>query len=332
MSDFSASRWDLPAIKAINNLRGVPVIFVNVACYRDPECAPTIRDLFRKARYPEQINVAIILQTMPSDDIAPLHERVHIHQVTASDARGPCWARALGYRFWRGEEHVLQIDSHMRFAADWDVRLLAQLAACPSCKPLLTTYPPAYEPPDHLVDHRPAFLAAKCFDDRGILIQQALLEPRSPIPLPTAFIAAGFLFGRSDWIREVPYDPNLYFHGEETTLGVRLWSHGWDFFGPTEALIWHRYTRFVRPLHWDDNHDWEKLDAVSRARVRHLLGMTPEPGDGPVDIAGYDLGSVRTLEQYQRMSGVNFRDKTIAPHALAGGFSLIPAAAEPLRM
>jgi glycosyltransferase involved in cell wall biosynthesis len=297
------------------------VIFVNVACYRDPECVPTITDMFQKARYPDQINVAVVLQAMPSDGIVIPHDRVRTCHVPATRSRGACWARSLGYQLWQGEEHVLQIDSHMRFAPDWDVRMLAQLAACPSPKPLLTTYPPAYEPPNDLISQRPAYLAAKMFNDRGILLQQALMEPTPLTPKPTAFVAAGFLFGSSAWIREVPYDPDLYFHGEETTLAVRLWTSGWDFFGPTDAIIWHQYSKIVRSLHWEDNRQWHEIEAVSLARMRHLLGMDPEPSDTPVDLTGFGLGSVRTLEQYQQMSGIDFRARTIAPHALAGEFS-----------
>ncbi len=298
------------------------MIFVNVACYRDPECVPTIQDLFRKARYPDQINVGVILQSMPSDGIELSHDRVQVCHVNAASSMGACWARALGYQLWRGEEYVLQIDSHMRFAPGWDATLLAQLAVCPSPKPLLTTYPPAYEPPDNLLDDHPVFLAAKHFDERGILILHGLIEPPPPTPRPTAFLAAGFLFGPSAWIGEVPYDPCLYFHGEETTLAARLWTNGWDLFGPTEAILWHQYVRAVRSLHWEDNRQWDRLDLVSLARMRKLLGMGAEAHDPPVDLTGYGLGSVRTLEQYQQMSGVDFRSRTIAPHALAGEFPL----------
>jgi glycosyltransferase involved in cell wall biosynthesis len=298
------------------------VIFVNIACYRDPECGPTVRDLFHKARYPERINVGVILQALPEDRIGFSHPRVRFGEVNAALSQGACWARALGYLLWQGEEHVLQIDSHMRFAPDWDVKLLAQLEACPSPKPLLTAYPPGYEPPDVLMTLSPAFLAAKEFNHHGILLQQGLVEPPPAAPKPTAFLAAGFLFGPSAWVREVPYDPKLYFHGEEITLAARLWTHGWDLFGPTDPIIWHQYGKTVRPLHWSDNRRWGDMDALSLARVRRLLRMTPQPGDEAVDLTGYDLGTVRTLAQYQAMAGVDFNAKTIAPHALAGQFAL----------
>lgn len=300
------------------------MIFVNMACYRDPECLPTILDLFQKARFPERINVGLVLQTMPSDGIAVSHPRVRVRHVPAAQARGACWARALGYRMLGGETHVLQVDSHMRFAPAWDVRMLAQLAACPSPRPLLTTYPPGYEPPDELLAHDPAFLAPQRFDGSGMLVQHGLFGPRPATPRPTACIAAGFLFGPAEWVREVPYDPALYFHGEEATLALRLWTHGWDFFGPTEALIWHRYTRAVRPLHWEDDPDWHHLDAASRARVRQVLGMRAEPGDGVPDIGAHGIGAARSRARFRRFSGIDYRTLTVAPHAILGDFDGVP--------
>jgi hypothetical protein len=303
------------------------VIFVNIASYRDPECAPTIRDLFRKARHPGRINVAVVLQALPSDHFDLSHPRVKVRHVNANESLGACWARAKGYELWNGESFILQTDSHMRFAPEWDVRLMAQLAACPSPRPLLTTYPPGYEPPDNLLSHKAAFLAARHFDERGVLMQQALMEPEPVTPKPTAFLAAGFLFGPSAWIHDAPYDPSLYFNGEEITLAARLWTHGWDMFGPTEPIVWHQYTRIERSLHWKDNPGWQQLEASSLARMRRLLRMAPRPADPPTELSGYRLGGARSLDEYQRMSGVDFRAMTIAPHALAGEFAMLRAGA-----
>ena len=45
----------------------------------------------------------------------------------------------------------------------------------------------------------------------------------------------------------VPYDPTLYFLGEEITLAVRAYTHGYDLFHPSETIVWHEYTRNGRP-------------------------------------------------------------------------------------
>jgi hypothetical protein len=52
----------------------------------------------------------------------------------------------------RGEDYVLQIDSHMRFRANWDVYLIEQLLQCPggssNNKNVLTAYPVEYRLPN----------------------------------------------------------------------------------------------------------------------------------------------------------------------------------------
>jgi Glycosyltransferase (GlcNAc) len=291
------------------------MIFVNIAAYRDPELVPTIADLFAKARYPQAVSVGLVLQILPGD-VTIRHDRVNIMHVSADRARGPCWARHMGYKLWSGEDHVLQIDSHMRFADGWDRMLLDQLAMCPSAKPLLTTYPCGYEPPDKIMSSASVFLGAKMFSSSGVLSQQGIIMPPPERPLKTAFLAAGFLFGPSAWIHDVPYDPLLYFQGEETTLAARLWTRGWDFFGPTESIVWHCYVPKSRRLHWEDHRDWGAADIRSMARVRSILRMD----DAPVDVGGFGLGTVRRFEDYQRFSGVDFRARTIARHALEGIF------------
>jgi glycosyltransferase involved in cell wall biosynthesis len=293
------------------------MIFVNIASYRDPEIGPTIVDLFQKAWYPNEINVGLVLQTLSGDDCTIRHDRVGIVHINAEVARGPCWARHMGYKLWAGEDYVLQIDSHMRFAEGWDRLLLDELALCPSGKPLLTTYPCGYEPPNRIMSTASVFLAAKAFSASGVLSQQGIVRPPPAVPLKTAFLGAGFLFGPAAWIHQVPYDPLLYFLGEETTLAARLWTSGWDLFGPTRCIVWHNYVPKSRPLHWDDHTNWGAADIRSMARVRRILRMD----DAPLDVSGFDLGSVRSFDSYVRFSGVNFRTRTIAPYALDGDFT-----------
>lgn len=74
--------------------------------------------------------------------------QVRMLRYPSTAAQGPAWARCQAQRLYRGEEYVLQIDSHSRFAPGWDTSLLRMLRACPSPKPVLTTYPPGYHLPN----------------------------------------------------------------------------------------------------------------------------------------------------------------------------------------
>ena len=306
-------------------------ILVQIASYRDPECQWTIRDLFAKARHPERVTVGVVWQIVAGEDDACFTIETRPQQVrqlvfSAAESRGVCWARHHGGRLWRGEEYLLQIDSHMRLEPDWDVRLLAMLERCPSARPILTHYPLSYTPPDDRQYGPPQKLIADKFTDHDILVfKSTLLRPDHISrlePEPSAFCAAGFMFSSSLALLEVPYDPHIYFHGEEVTRAARLWTHGWDMFTPCETLAFHCYhTDATRPRHWDDHREWTDLDQLAVRRVQHLLGT--RPADDPaalVDLAAYGLGQVRSLAEYQRFAGIDFAAKRIDDKARAGLF------------
>jgi Rps23 Pro-64 3,4-dihydroxylase Tpa1-like proline 4-hydroxylase len=136
-----------------------------------------------------------------------------------------------------------------------------------------------------------------------------------------AFISANFLFGPSSFVREVPYDPNLYFFGEEISLAVRLWTHGYNIYHPNRAILYCDWDRSKRSTHFDDHHDWSALAALAHARVRSLLGVSGREGDPawPEDDL-YGLGKFRSIMDYQDWSGIDFSAQTVSASALKGRF------------
>lgn len=294
-----------------------PSIFVAVAAYRDRDCVNTLDDLFRKARRPDLIHAGVCWQFLsPEDDgVDPLgrwRDRCRLAAVSATQAEGVGWARSRAHALRRGEGYVLQIDSHMRFVQDWDEKLLAMLADCPSGRPVLSNYPAAFSPPDRIETHVVSVIHAAGFDQDGVLKQESIgyaPDRMGGRPHPSAFVAAGFLFGDARWIEEAPYDPFLYFQGEEITLAARLFTGGWDIFSPCDVLAYHDYgQRPDRPRHWHDRKDWHRFGRRSVKRVRHLLG-TEESFDPDVlrEIERYGLGTRRTLAEYEAFAKIDFR-------------------------
>ncbi len=99
--------------------------FVAIACYRDPECQHTIRDLFEKAARPDRVFLGVVWQCDREKDadcfaLKTRPAQVREEVVHPSEARGPCWARSRCEQFWDGEAYVMQVDSHMRFCPEWD--------------------------------------------------------------------------------------------------------------------------------------------------------------------------------------------------------------------
>src|SRR5205823_5485899 len=129
-------------------------------------------------------------------------------------------------------------------------------------------------------------------------------------PVRARFLSAHFLFAPGEFVAEVPYDPELYFIGEEITLAVRAYTHGYDLFHPPEVIVWHEYTRNYRTKHWDDHlkvhgveREWHERDRDSLVRVRQFLA---EPQVGP-----FGLGTARSFADYQAYAGISFEHRKI---------------------
>lgn len=298
---------------------------MSIAAYRDPDCINTLRSLFSNAHEPERIRVGLCWQAIPGvdDELYPVRDREDQCTVLAVDAResrGACWARSQIATLWRDEDYLLQIDSHMRFAPHWDMALRDMLSKCASDKPVLSTYaagfPDGFPETENFPTDTFPVLHARHFDNDGILLlisRHLYMSDAPELPERNPFCSANFLFADASVIAEVPYDPHLYFFGEEISYGARLFTHGWDVFTPNAVSIFHDYTRRPgRGLHWDDHEGWGKTDLRSKARVRHLLGTdVAVDHEILIDIDKYGLGGVRSLADYEKFAGVDFRTRTI---------------------
>jgi len=311
------------------------LLFVQIASYRDPQLGPTLHDLIHKAAQPQLLHIGVCLQLGPGDQACcgvsslPSGEalrgaRLSLDVVPASASGGVCWARARSQALWSGEPYTLQIDSHMRFAAGWDQELLRCWQRCNDPHAVVSVYPNPFALPDVCDTAMLPVMAAKHFDEQGLLRLQALSTYRYPDqvpaqPLPSAGLAAGLLFGPGALIAATPYDPDLYFDGEEVSLALRLWTRGFNFYNPDRLLIFHLYKRVGddNTTHWADHADWGERNARAIARVLALTNGADLP-------APYGLGTVRTLEHYQQWSGIDFGNRQISADALAGRFTPPP--------
>jgi len=288
---------------------------VQIASYRDPECQWTVKDLFEKATNPERVSVGIVWQYVIGEDdhcflMETRPEQVRVDRVNALYSKGVCWARARAQQLWQGEEYTLQIDSHMRFEPDWDQKLIYMSRQTRSPKPIITCYPPGYTPPDRRNTGHIFAIGAKEFGRDGTFAMSGRAIPTENAPskpIPGAFCAAGFFFAPSAIIQEVPYDPHLYFFGEEITLAVRAWTHGWDFFYPNRPIIYTNWDRKYRKTHFEDHPEWPGLNTLSTQRVQYLLASQKvSRPEALQEIEKYGLGAARTLNDYQSYSGVDF--------------------------
>lgn len=289
-------------------------IFVSIASYKDKELFKTINSLYENAKNPGEIRCVVFNQTNFDDltdhKIFFEDRRVEVYSVDSRFAKGVCWARHKIQSFIENEKYYLQIDSHMRFGKDWDEKFKYYLNDCNSQKPVLTFYPSAFNPEDesrlnNVIKNEIRGLNRLACSSLGISMDKNLcnLHSGDNKPIPGTTIAAGFLFAPIEYVKEVPYDPNLFWNYEESDQTYRGFTYGWDFFGLPECLIWHKYNTTGVMTHYKENPDSMHRENYSNSYAEKKLFESGYDGL-------YKLGNTRTLEEYEILNNISFKDKT----------------------
>jgi len=301
-------------------------IFLHLPAYRDPELLPTIEDALANAEYPERIHFGIFRQYNPDDGFDDLSQykddpRFKIEEIHYTKAKGLPYARALiNDTLLTDEDFVCQLDSHHRFTKNWDTTLINWYDELVNdgYNPVIGGYSPMYNPfndPEERVQE-PWMSQAACFYPFGTIFIRPGATPdwqNLKRPYPARFLSGHFAFGPNKWARDVRHDPNIFFAGEEINLTVRTFTHGYDLFHPHRVVIWHATMRKERSgmLVWDDQHkrgddQWRSGNDIARSRIRQLL----EVEDNGYDFGIYCLGDKRTLRDYEKYAGINFKNRS----------------------
>jgi hypothetical protein len=304
-------------------------IFVQLASYRDPQLVPTIEDMLAKADNRDLFNFGICWQYDDTEDTTIYDNkknfRIEKHPFTESEGLG--WARNITNRLYDGEELTLQLDSHHRFAKGWDTMMLEDYEQAKgfSKKPVITTYCTPCEPGKDVFEPMPCYMRQYEFSQDKLLMSMPhhILDYKERTKVLKARTISGhFFLADGKFIQDVPYDPDIYFGGyvEETTLSLRAFTCGYDFFSPYRQYIWHEYTRNYRRKHWDDHGKNEhgkkasfERDIFARNKTRQLFGQE----EHNIDIGIYGMGSERTLKDYEEFGGFDFKKCRIQNYTLA---------------
>jgi hypothetical protein len=255
-------------------------IFVQIASYLDLELYPTVEDLLKKARYPENIFLSIYSQ----DDNHPNLEEIFAQypdtkykyvKVAYEKAKGVGYARAQANKFLTDEyEFFLQIDSHSRFDDDWDKRIIEDYKTAHDHwgKMVFSCYVPTYNfETNEVAKHLTALKITKP-EKYGIPFSREYTDYVSnEYGQETGFMSGHFLFGYTKYILEVPYDPSIYFEGEEHSMSVRFFDQGTKIIAPASTYVFHDYDGRNRKRHWDADEQSNTYDYLAVVRVRHFF-------------------------------------------------------------
>jgi len=303
-------------------------IFIQIASFSDPELIPTIKDCINNAKYPENLVFSICRQYHPDNTFDNLSdyekdERFKVLNVLYTETLGACWARHQLQKQYNGEEYTLQIDSHMRFVKDWDeisINMIKDLQSKGYKKPLLTGYVPSYDPdnePNGRVNVPWRMVFDRFIPEGAVFFLPETIPNWKELdgPITARFYSAHFCFTLGSFVNEVPHDEKYYFHGEEISIAVRAYTHGYDLFHPHIIICWHEYTRKNRKKVWDYDNEWYKKNDSSHLRNRKLFSMDGEVYN-PDDFGIYGFGKERTLRDYEKYSGLLFSERAVQQETL----------------
>lgn len=278
-------------------------IFVSIPCFAPDihTLVYSIIDLFERAHCPFRVFVGICQDTSATisrADIMELYSRMSdlsLHdfsdniRVYSTPFSDKATARSLIEKhLYRGEKYLLQIDSHTLFVDDWDEICINQLRLCGSAKPVLSMLPtlcdPSYTKKEKLA--KPTFLRL-AHNTLPVVLASEIFVKRPLAPVPALFVSSCFMFCYGERIREVPYDSETNFMGEDYSMSARLYTTGYDLFHPMGMIV--TMTKLPCPSYYESK----------------TLGL---------------LGTVRTLQAYENWCGVKVLSKTlvVAPTAFAG--------------
>lgn len=306
-------------------------IFISIASYRDPLLQTTVAEAYKNADNPDQLVFGIVDQsyigeTIKLDDLQ-FRPQIRYHRVDPVYARGACWARSVAQSLWSNEDYFLQIDSHTLFDPGWDTTLVSEYRRLSEYHrtPVITAYPHAFEAVDKDITNlrRTRFtgmltlVAGEGFAGAEYYVHtKARVMHVHDTPMHGYMVSGNFLFTEGRVVERVPYDPFLFFSGEEHSYALRLWTHGYDIFHiPTVPLYTH-YGREYRTPMWSDTLEserpvkWWQLDLRSKNRLADIVTGK--------DLGAYGLGNTRTLADYIRLTGVDYLSRSLSAQATTG--------------
>lgn len=293
-------------------------IFVSVPAYRDKDCMGTLHDIFAKAKYPDKVFVGACVQSTGANEENCLppdfkyHSNVRIVKIPHTEAQGPTYARALCAKLYRDEMWFLAIDSHTKFAQDWDSKLVTmatdKLKYSP--KPVISHYPPGWDSTQQFKDSKIPVICKVKFSKDGVPALAGAV--RNPDARKLPYVAGGFMFAPGSVAKLFDDKLKHLWIPEEFLLSARLYTNGYDVYAPTESVAYHFYTRKGAPRWHQDVPDWH---AISKATVRRVMKVL-DPTNTKKVRGVMGMGTERTLQEYYNFAGIDWTNRKMKNETL----------------
>lgn len=230
---------------------------ISIVSFCDSELVPTIHNALSQARYPENITISLVEQDFASN-YENLKEVVEGYGANLSykyfsveESQGVVWAR-----WWAAKEllnndygYYLQIDSHSRFLRHYDSFLISSYNNAYDYwgRFVWTGYCPSYdiENGEYILHYAPVQSTFGIVQKQLPSVIVGCIKPANIYDNvygePSYQVSGHFLFGEASIFIENPFDPFLFWEGEESTYAARLYCNNILTVSPPANYIWHKY-------------------------------------------------------------------------------------------
>lgn len=311
-------------------------IYVSIPAFNEEDLLLTITTCLNQANDPSKVVIGIAMQytdgKWPNLSAFPDIRAIRIDEPVGI---GTCPTRDLAASMMDGEGYYLQIDAHTIFKKNWDILLKARYKELKKefDKPIITTYVPFWykdkqsgeilgmgENRDFTKDHVPWALQFKNIVDDGpdketVLSADGVLTP-TPLhinyddkPYYEHHLVSGhFLFTDSQFLLDVPFDPECTYH-EENTTPLRAWTRGYRMFSIQEDVLWTREMFYGRDVvnSWRSNVE-KAPEGVMDFKEKIALGTLRNKDILTGKVLGiWGAPTQELLDEYEKAAKVDYK-------------------------
>ena len=301
-------------------------IFICTSAYNDTDLDITINTAFERAANPENVYFGISLQypDLPLPDLSK-YKNVRTAVININHPIGTSPSRIYAAELIEDESYFLSIDCHTVFKKDWDKNLIEyyNLIKQKFEKPIISTYSPYWyrDPSGRFFNQNKT---SDTEEEMPIFkLKFMMKDDISPgsfvMPTPTwagpvqgeyeehHLVGAHLLFTESSYLKEVPFDPGITYH-EENTTAMRAWARGYRIFAINKDILWTREMYHGRV----DENSWRKnahrKDQNGSTYFKNIVAGALRCKD---ILLGKELGiygapSKELLKEYEAAAGIDY--------------------------
>jgi hypothetical protein len=256
-------------------------ILITLLSYRERDLLITVQTAWENAKHPERLIFSIVSE-QSSDDLHPdlsfiPEDQLIYRKYDLSEYRGVMWSRNKTLDVDIEYDYFLQTcGGHVLFAEDWDSNVIdgykRSIKAAGTEKVVFVLCGVLFEYDDDgniifeqnhpwkMVNRYHKTLNKGYVPGYGFPHSQPFEDKE---PKEAVYYQGSWVFSTPQYVKEVPIDPDMSYHGEEIYLTVQSWCRGWKFYSCDIPLYAHnsekKYareekSRIITHRPWADNH------------------------------------------------------------------------------